>query len=188
MSGKARKIVITERQQQVLLATVRGSTTAQRLVTRARIILLGFEGHLNRDIGAQVGLNPDQVGVWRRRWQQAFERLVAIECQEGVPALRRAIEALLSDAPRSGAPGTFTAEQVTQILAVACEPPENSGRPVTHWTPGELADEVQKRGIVDSISVRQVGRFLKSGRFEAASQSVLAKRQGEGRRSRAISV
>ena len=66
-----------------------------------------------------------------------------------------------SDLPRSGSPGKFTAEQVTQILAVACEDPEASGRPVTHWTPRELADEVAKRGIVESISPRQVGRFLK---------------------------
>jgi transposase len=52
------------------------------------------------------------------------------------------------------------------ILAVACEPPEKSGRPITHWTAHELADEVIKRGIVPSISVTQVGRYLR----EAALQ------------------
>jgi putative transposase len=67
----------------------------------------------------------------------------------------------LSDSPRSGWAGKFSAEQVAQIIAVACEPPEKCGRPVTHWTPRELADEVKKRSIVASISVRQVGRFLK---------------------------
>ena len=45
------------------------------------------------------------------------DALVAIECRESAAALTRAIEQALSDAPRSGAPGTFTAEQVTQILA-----------------------------------------------------------------------
>ena len=68
----------------------------------------------------------------------------------------------------------FTAEHVTQILAVACEEPEKCGRPITHWTPRELADEVIKRGIVESISPRQVGRFLKIGRTPAASQPLLA--------------
>ena len=68
----------------------------------------------------------------------------------------------------------LTAIFVSAILAVACEPPENSGRPVTHWTPRELADEVIKRGIVASISPRQVGRFLKWGRVAAASQPLLA--------------
>jgi hypothetical protein len=49
---------------------------------------------------------------------------------------------------------------VTQILAVACEPPEESGRPVDRWTHRELTDEVICRGIVPSISVSQVSRFL----------------------------
>jgi transposase len=51
-------------------------------------------------------------------------------------------------------------------LAVACEPPEKSGRPITHWTAHELADEVIKRGIVASISPSQVNRYLR----EAALQ------------------
>jgi len=186
MPGKARKVVITERQQSILLSIVRSPTNPQRLVTRGKIILLAFRGKLNQEIGQQVGLNPDQVGTWRCRWQQAFERLVAIECQEGMKVLRTAIEDLLSDAPRSGGPVTFTAEQVTEILAIACESPEESGRPVTHWTPKELADEAQKRGIVPSISDRQVGRFLKSGRSQTASQSVLAECQGESGRPREV--
>ena len=49
---------------------------------------------------------------------------------------------------------------------MACEPPEKSGRPITHWTAHELADEVVKRGIVPSISASQVGRYLR----EAAMQ------------------
>ena len=76
------------------------------------------------------------------------------------------MEAVLTDEPRPGAPGKFTPEQVTQILAVACEPPEKSGRPITHWTALELTDEVIKRGIVSSISPAQVSRYLR----EAALQ------------------
>ena len=49
---------------------------------------------------------------------------------------------------------------MTQIMAIACEPPELSGRPVDHWTHRELADEAIKRKIVSSISPSQVGRFL----------------------------
>ena len=76
------------------------------------------------------------------------------------------MEAVLTDEPRPGTPGKFTPEQVTQILAVACEPPEKSGRPITHWTALELTDEVIKRGIVSSISPAQVSRYLR----EAALQ------------------
>jgi putative transposase len=102
--------------------------------------------------------------------------LVVIECLEKPAALREAVEEVLGDLPRAGCGGTFTAEQIARILAVACEPPENSGRPVTHWTPRELADEVIQRGIVPSISARHVGRFLKGGRAEAAPEPVLAER------------
>ena len=63
-------------------------------------------------------------------------------------------------------PGTFTPEQVTQIFAVACEPPEKSGRPIAHWTNAELADEVVKRDIVSSISVSQVGRYLRQAQLK----------------------
>jgi putative transposase len=174
MPGRAAKVIITERQQQVLQTMTRSSTCPQARAQRARMILLAFEGWSNEDIADHVGCERHAVGIWRRRWPQAFPRLVLIECCEKESALPHAIEDLLGDLPRSGCPGKFTAEQVTQVLAVACEPPEDSGRPVTHWTPRELADEVHKRGIVESISARHVGRFLKYGRTAAPSQPLLA--------------
>jgi transposase len=160
MSGKAAKIVLTEEQESILERIRRSTTAPQRVVQRVGIILLAFAGSLNLDIANKIGLSRKQVGLWRRRWQQSFDALVAIECRETHAELRRGIEDVLSDAPRSGSTGTFTAEQLTQILAVACEPPEQSGRPIDRWTHRELADEVIRRGIVPSISVSQVGRYL----------------------------
>ena len=177
MPGRARKLVITERQQAVLQTITRSSTCSQALAQRARMILSAFEGLSNEQIAEQVGCERHAVGPWRHRWADDFDRLVLVECCEKPSALLDAIKELLSDLPRSGSPGKFTAEQVTQILAVACEDPEKSGRPVTHWTPTELADEVVKRQIVESISARQVGRFLKSGRPEASSEPLLAQRR-----------
>jgi transposase len=166
MPGKAAKIVITERQQEIL-QTLRNAVTAPaRLRQRAALILLAFEGRRNDEIAQEVGLAPEPVGLWRRRWARDFDRLIGIECTETRAALRRAIEAVLSDEQRPGAPAKFTPEQVTRILAVACEPPEKSGRPITHWTAHELADEVIRRGIVASISPSQVARYLR----EAALQ------------------
>lgn len=166
MSGKAAKIMCTEKQQSILQQIRRSATAPQRLVQRVGIILIAFTGALNVDIANQLGLARKQVGLWRRRWQQSFDALVAIECCESQAALRRAIEDVLSDAPRSGSPGTFTAEQVTQILAVACEPPGLSGRPIDRWTHRELADEVVLRGIVASISISQVGRYLAQAKLQ----------------------
>jgi len=88
-----------------------------------------------------------------------------LECAE--PArLREAIRETFKDAPRPGCPGTFTAEQVTHILALACEPPEKSGRPITHWTNAELRDEVVKRKIVPNISVFTVGHYLRTAALQ----------------------
>ncbi|HMB07479.1 MAG TPA: IS630 family transposase [Isosphaeraceae bacterium] len=166
MPGKAAKITITECQQEILRTFSRSTTAPSRLRQRASIILMAFDGLLNEEIAETVGLVHRQVGRWRRRWANAWEQLITIECCESRATLRRAMEAVLTDEPRPGAPGKFTPEQVTQILAIACEPPEKSGRPITHWTAQELADEVARRGIVASISPSQVSRYLR----EAALQ------------------
>jgi transposase len=166
MPGNAAKIIVTESQQKILL-TLRNATTAPaHLRQRAAVILWAFEGRRNEEIADDVGLGRRPVGRWRRRWADAWSHLIEIECCETKADLRRAIQRVLSDEPRPGAPGKFTPEQVTQILAVACEPPEKSGRPITHWTGHELADEVVRRGIVASISTSQVHRYLR----EAALQ------------------
>jgi putative transposase len=173
----AAKIIISERQEELLKALVGSRSAPKGLAHRAEVILLAFEGLNNQQIAERLGCERHGVGTWRRRWQQAFDRLVVIECTEKPSALRDAIAIVLADLPRAGCGSTFTAEQITQILAVACEPPEKSDRPVTHWTPRELVDEVQKRGIVTAISVRHVGRFLKGGGPSTAQKPAVAQRQ-----------
>jgi putative transposase len=177
MPGKAAKVVISETQQSVLEEIAVSRTAAVRLVQRAKIILLAFGGMLNEEISEEVDLNPDQVGCWRRRWQRSFEALIAVQCNEGRTAMRKAVEKLLADLPRKGGKPTFTAEQQAAIIAIACEEPEDSDRPISHWSQREIAEEAQKRDIVESISPRQVGRFLKSGRLASASRQVLAESQ-----------
>jgi len=166
MPGRTAKVTITERQQDILRTIRDAPTASSQLRQRAAIVLSAFEKRGNPEIAAVVGLSRPQVSLWRRRWADAWDRLIRIECSESCAALRRAIEQVLRDEPRPGPPGKFTPEQVVQILAVACEPPEKSGRPITQWTARELADEVVKRGIVASISVAQVRRYLR----EAALQ------------------
>jgi transposase len=167
MPGSAAKVVITERQQAVLRKMSTATTLARRLVQPATIILLAFAGLDNQEIARQVRRERHQVGLWRRRWQRAFPDLVRIECTEEAPAgLRHAIEELLADEPRPGCPGKFTAEQLTLLFALACEPPQKSGLPITHWTGAELAAEAVKRGIFESISVSQVNRLLREAELQ----------------------
>jgi putative transposase len=103
--------------------------------------------------------------------------LQEIEASADDKELEAQIIAVLSDQPRPGTPAKFSAEEICQIIAVACENPADSERPITEWTPRELAEEVVNRQIVSSISTRQVGRFLKSGGFKAASLAILAQQR-----------
>lgn len=165
MPGTAAKIRVSEKQLVVLEELRRSRTAARGMVQRASIIVLGFQGLFNQQIAAEVQLNRQQVGVWRQRWRDAWESLCVWECNEP-HRLREGILEALSDAPRPGSPGTFTAEQVAEILAVACESPKLSERPINRWTHKELRDEVLKRGIVTSISVAQIGRYLQQAALQ----------------------
>ena len=137
---------------------------------RARFILLCDESFSNNQAGQQVGMKSRPAGHWRKRWLSTQDKLVTIEmAQTKHPnGLLKAIESILSDLPRSGAPPTFSAEQVAQILTVACEDPRQSDLPLSHWTLGTLKHEVIKRGIVNSISTSRLQVFLKSGCIKAA--------------------
>ena len=133
MPGKAAKVKVSERQLEVLQELSRSRTASKEIVQRALILVLGVQGLRNEQIAAEVGLIRRQVGVWRRRWRDAWDSLCVWECSEPY-RLREAILDVLSDAPRPGSPGRITANQVAQILAVACESPKLSGRPITRWT------------------------------------------------------
>jgi putative transposase len=177
-------IIVTAEQQAILHRITQQHTAPQRLVRRVRIILAANQGLNNAQIcrrhppgtGGNVGLKA--VKRWRKRWSEATHALQV--AQDDAEQLRLLIEQTLSDTPRSGSPLTFAAEEVAQIIALACQDPtavtggEDTGRPVTHWTNKELADEAVKQGIVQQISPRSVGRFLKRSRDQATSESLLA--------------
>jgi transposase len=152
-------------ERQELEQLTRAHKTAQQLVLRARIILRLADGRNAPETAQQLGTTRKTVRLWRRHW---FAR-----------ATRPIIERLY-DAERPGAPATFTAEQWCHIMALACEPPALSGRPISHWTARELADEAVKRGIVPRISTRHVGRFLKAGGAETPPKPVLAQCPARG--------
>ena len=161
-------------QQEQLQRLVRRATSPQRLVRRGKIMLAAATGATMTKISQDLQVDHDTVRLWRERWRAAESRLQAIEATGQPKLLSQAIEVLLTDEQRPGAPATFTFEQFMQIMALACEKPEAVDRPVSSWTPRELADEAVKRGIVTQISPRTVERFLKGERFAAASQAVLA--------------
>ena len=155
-------VPLSEEERHTLHTMIRAHKTPQHLSFRAQVILLLAEGLPAPAVARRLGTTRTTVRRWRRHWLT----------RPGCPVPER-----FHDAARPGAPATFHAEQWCQIIALACEPPEAAGRPISHWTPRELADEARKRGIVQTISERHVGRFLQSGRSQAAPESVLAERR-----------
>jgi putative transposase len=168
-SQQASPIHLSPIQQELLQHMVHRTTSEQRLVKRGHIILEAAEGTSNTKIAQHRQVDYETVRRWRDRWHAAESRLQAIEATGKQKLLSQAIEVLLTDEQRPGAPATFTFEQFMQIMALACEKPEAADRPVSTWTPRELADEAVKRGIVTKISPRTVERFLKGERFTAPS-------------------
>lgn len=174
----AAKLSLSSNQRQILEHLSGQTTNPYRLVRRCKIILMAADGYTNSAIARQLELNRPQVSSWRHRWVEAMEQLQSMEA-DGISelALRQSIITLLSDRLRPGAPAKFSVDQMVSIVALACELPASSQRPISHWTPRELADEAVNRGIVEKISTRSVGRFLKASGFATASQPLLAQCQ-----------
>ncbi|MCH2246734.1 MAG: helix-turn-helix domain-containing protein [Crocosphaera sp.] len=153
--SKALPIQISSRTEMLLQQIVRGTTNPYRLVRRAKLILGAVHGESNSSMSRRLELDREQVALWRKRWREQSEKLAAAEQQQVTDKkLMVLIKEILSDRPRPGTTKSFTVEQVVQIVAIACESPEKSDRPISHWTPKELADEAMKRGIVEEISPR----------------------------------
>lgn len=173
MPGPAAAVEVTARQRATLEAITRATSTPQQLAERCRIVLMSVEGRRNLHQAAALDVNRQRVRRWRGRWAAAMEQLGAAEDQGATDKdLEAMIVAVLSDDARSGGPPKFSPEQVTSIIALACEPPGDSGLPVSHWTPPELAREAVNRGIVESISSRQVDRFLAKRSFGHTNRSI----------------
>jgi transposase len=175
MSYPAKRVHVSRRQRELLESLVRRKKTPQDLAERARIVLMSKDATTAAEQANRLGVDDQRVGRWRNRWAQAAERLADAEAEGATDdELENMIRSALKDAPRSGAPPRFSAEQVARLLALACESPEQLGLAFTHWTPTELARVLVEQRIVDSISPRQVGRFLKGGRDSPPQGRVLA--------------
>ena len=122
-------------------------STSQQVAKRAKIITLASQGKNHRQIARELDISRKMARLWRERWLELSLK--------DVSAIER-----LKDAPRPGKPTQFTMEQILQLFAIACESPEKYGRPISHWTSTELAQEMIEQKIVESISPRHVARLL----------------------------
>jgi len=137
-------IILDLDQRRRLQRLVRAHTSEQRLVLRARIVLLAAAGYANEQIARTLGVCVDTVRTWRRRWRAGSGDLAA-----------------LGDAERSGRPPTFAPVQVAQVKALACQPPAEHGAPLARWSGPELARQAVTSGICAAVSASTVCRWLR---------------------------
>jgi putative transposase len=163
MPRPKKPIKLTTEQKELLEKISRSRENSHSLVQRAEIILKAASGVNNKTISQKLGVCEETVGMWRKRWiaaSQEFEQCA------GKESLIKAVEKLLKDKHRPGSPGKFEAEQLCQIIALACEKPPDY---LSHWTRKELKREIINRGIAEEISETTIGVFLKSRRFKTTS-------------------
>lgn len=165
----AAKIILTDAEKQILIDIVKGHSSRKNHIQRARMILYCAKGVENSVAARELNENRQTVGKWRNRWANAAIELEQIQLgRDKTKTLKAKIFETLSDAPRPGCPEKFTAEKLCKIYAVATEIPEDSDIPLSHWSLEELAAEIIKREIVESISTSQLSVFLKSKTAKAA--------------------
>lgn len=161
---KATPIKLSEEEQLSLEQLVRRHTTAQQIALRARIVLSAAKGKTNSEIQAALDVTINTVRLWRDRW--VASQSISLE--------DLSVAERLEDAPRPGAPCRITPDQRCKIEALACQKPEEHGRPITHWTAREIADEIIQQGIVETISPRHAARLFKRCRDQTPSDPLLA--------------
>ena len=105
---QAAPVHVSSLQLDILQHMVRRTTSAQRLIKRAHIILEACKGTSNTKISQYQQVDYETVRRWRDRWRAAESRLQAIEAAGKLRLLSQAIEVLLTDEHHPGAPATFT--------------------------------------------------------------------------------
>jgi transposase len=140
--GRSRfQISLRAGERRALKRAARSQAVPHRQVVRARIVLDAAAGLPNALIARRVGVTPNTVRKWPKRF-----------CTHGYAGLR--------DRPRSGRPRVFAAAVVAETKAIACELPATRGVPLGRWSLAELRAEVIASGLVAEVSTATLGRWL----------------------------
>jgi transposase len=138
---RARQISLTPAEWCRLTGLAASRTTSHQQVIRARIVLDAAHGYPNAEIARRRGVAAGTVRTWRGRY-----------AGEGMAGL--------ADRPRAGRPPAFTAVQVAEVKALACQMPAETGVPLSRWSCPDLAGEIIRAGIAASMSASTVRRIL----------------------------
>jgi transposase len=135
------QISLRASERRALKRSARSQAAPHRQVVRARIVLDAAAGLPSALIARRVGVAPNTVRKWRKRF-----------CTHGYAGLR--------DRPRPGRPRVFAAAVVAEVKAIACELPATRGVPIGRWSLAELRQEVITSGLLATVSTATVRRWL----------------------------
>ncbi len=140
---KRPEIVLFTEERKRLEHIVRSPTSQQRMVQRAKILLMSTDMRLtNSDIASRLEIGVGTVSKWQQRY------------------LRHGIDGL-EDTPRSGRPSHLSTLQRAEVIAIACDRPLNYGHELHDiWTLDLLTDTVNAEVEGLSISRSTVQRTL----------------------------
>ncbi|MEV6013909.1 IS630 family transposase [Streptomyces sp. NPDC051976] len=133
MGRPVAELVLSEDERATLVRWSRRAKSSQALAQRCRIVLGCADGKTNRQVADELGIWPQTVGKWRRRF------------------LERRMEGLV-DEPRPGAPRKITDDRVEEVVVNTLE---RSPKDATHWSRASMAAE-------SGLSKSTVGRIWKA--------------------------
>ena len=113
-------VELTDEQRSALPTLIRKHSTPQQVVLRAQIILDAAEGGSNLAIARLRHVSLEMFRLWRERWMLF----------QPIPLAELSLDKRLRDAPHSGKRPGITTEQISTIVAMACEAPSQSGGPI----------------------------------------------------------
>lgn len=133
MGRPVAELVLTDDERETLERWARRPKSAQALAQRCRIVLGCAAGKSNKEVAANVGVWPQTVGIWRRRF------------------VERGLDGL-ADEDRPGAPRKVSDEQIEAVLVATLE---RQPKDATHWSRASMA-------IESGLSKSTVGRIWKA--------------------------
>jgi putative transposase len=117
MARKKLRFSLSEDEYQTLKMWERAGKTEQRMVKRARVILLSAEGKRVEQISKESGLSKQSCSKWRLRFVES-----------GLDGLR--------DERRRGRPPLYKSEARTKVISLACSKPTDGSN---QWSIREIA-------------------------------------------------
>lgn len=161
---KKEPLQLSNREKEIIQGLLRRGMVRNGMGKRLQVLLLASEGMSNYVINHRLGMQKNRIGIWRDRWEKHSEKLRKLELDKGLNLSDKDIEKhileIMADEKRASKPSKISLAQMNQMVAIACEKPQNHGIPISKWSYEVLAQVIVEKNIVESISPSYVWKIL----------------------------